>query len=84
MQCVGWAKHLKKYPSGDISRAWDRLSMSNDLLADLSEALVDYRKKHGLTQYQMAEKIGISRSGLQLIEYGLTNIYFVLTNGLSL
>jgi len=38
--------------------------------------LVNYRKNHGLSQFQMAEKIGIGRSRLQMIEYGLTNISF--------
>ena len=54
---------------------WERLSMGNGLRLpiDLSEALVNYRKKHGLTQFQMAEKIGIGRSRLQVIEKGLAD-----------
>ena len=52
---------------------WGRLSMSSGLPINLSEALVNYRKKHGLTQFQLAEKIGIGRSRLQVIERGLAH-----------
>lgn len=53
-----------------------QLTLDKGIPTDLSEMLVNYRKNHGLTQLQMAEKIGIGRSSLQLIEYGLTNISF--------
>jgi transcriptional regulator with XRE-family HTH domain len=54
-----------------------QLNLDQGVPADLSEMLVNYKKKHGLSQFQMAEKIGIELSRFQLIEYGLTNIPFL-------
>jgi len=72
----GVMRKVGETPSGNIlaemsPEEWERLSMSKGLLVNLSEALVNYRKEHGLTQFQLAEKIGIGRSRLQVIEKGL-------------
>jgi DNA-binding XRE family transcriptional regulator len=55
---------------------WNELSLRHGLSADLAQRLVTYRKTHSLSQPQMAEKIGIGKSRLQLIEYGSTAISF--------
>ena len=71
----GMMRKVGETPSGNIlvemsPQEWERLSLGSGILVDLSEALVNYRKKHGLTQFQLAEKTGIGRSRLQQIEKG--------------
>jgi len=73
----GFVRKVGETSTGNIlvemsPEQWERLAIGNGLPSDLSEAMVSYRKQHGLTQFQLAEKIGISRGRLQEIERGLT------------
>jgi DNA-binding XRE family transcriptional regulator len=50
---------------------WRRIALGKGLPNDLSAEMVKYRRQHGLTQGELAEKIGISRTRLQEIERGI-------------
>lgn len=63
----GFMHKVGKTSSGNIlvemsSKEWKRLAIENGLPSDLPVAMVKYRKQHGLTQSELAEKIGISRT----------------------
>ena len=51
---------------------WQEVFEHNGNPKDLSAAVVEYRMKNGLTQTQLAQKIGISRTRVQEIERGLS------------
>ena len=50
---------------------WRRIALGKGLPNDLSAEMVKYRKQHGLTQSELAEKIGICRTRVQEIERGV-------------
>lgn len=51
---------------------WQEVVEHNGSPKDLSAAVTEYRMKNGLTQKQLAQKIGISRTRVQEIERGLS------------
>lgn len=56
---------------------WRRIALDKGLPNDLSVEMVKYRRQHGLTQGELADKIGISRNTVQQIERGLArNLYY--------
>ena len=50
---------------------WRQVALRKGLPNDLSVAMVKYRKQHGLTQSELAEKMGICRTRVQEIERGV-------------
>jgi transcriptional regulator with XRE-family HTH domain len=48
--------------------------MAEDLLVRLGNRIRNLRKKHGWTQVEMAEKVGIDRSFLADVERGKRNV----------
>jgi len=48
--------------------------MPEDLLVRLGDRIRKLRKKHGWTQVEMAEKVGIDRSFLADVERGKRNV----------
>lgn len=44
------------------------------ILADFSIALVDYRSKRGMTQEELAERLGVTQSIISRYENGTSNI----------
>ena len=56
---------------------WRRIALDKGLPNNLSAEMVKYRRQHGLTQGELADKIGISRNTVQQIERGLArNLYY--------
>jgi DNA-binding XRE family transcriptional regulator len=56
---------------------WKRIALDKGLPNNLSADMVKYRRQHGLTQGELADKIGISRNTVQQIERGLArNLYY--------
>jgi DNA-binding XRE family transcriptional regulator len=51
---------------------WQEVIEHNVIPKDLSVAVVQYRMENGLTQMELAQKIGISRTRVQEIERGLS------------
>jgi DNA-binding XRE family transcriptional regulator len=51
---------------------WQEVVEHNGIPKDLSAAVVQYRMENGLTQMELAQKIGISRTRVQEIERGLS------------
>jgi DNA-binding XRE family transcriptional regulator len=51
---------------------WQEVVEHNGIPKDLSAAVVEYRMKNGLTQMELAQKIGISRTRVQELERGLS------------
>ena len=69
-------KKVGKTSSGKILvemslKEWTELVKRKLVPIDLAVALREYRFKHGLTQFELAEKLGIGRATLQTIEGGL-------------
>ena len=72
----GFMHKVGKTSSGNIlvemsPAEWKRIALSKGLPDDLPVAMVKYRKQHGLSQKDFADKIGISRTRVQEIERGL-------------
>ena len=72
----GFMRKVGKTSSGNIlvemsPAEWKRIALSKGLPDDLPVAMIKYRKQHGLSQKDFADKIGISRTRVQEIERGL-------------
>jgi DNA-binding XRE family transcriptional regulator len=70
-------RKIGKTLSGNVliemsSNEWQEVVEQNGIPKDLSAAVVEYRMKNGLTQKELAQKIGISRTRVQEIERGLS------------
>lgn len=48
-------------------------SLADDVLNDIGKLMILYRRANGLTQSQLADKIGISRSQVGNIERGISD-----------
>ena len=51
---------------------WERLTHYKEIPGDLASAVKQYRKGHGLSQTALAEKCGVTRNWISMIERGLT------------
>ena len=58
---------FKKNP--EIRDMYEEMSLKYQII----HALIEYRKKHNMTQAQLAKKIGISRQALSKLERGKIN-----------
>jgi ribosome-binding protein aMBF1 (putative translation factor) len=63
-------RKIGKTLSGNVliemsSNEWREVIEQDGIPKDLSAAVVEYRMKNGLTQTQLAQKIGISRTRVQ-------------------
>ena len=57
---------------------WKRIARYMNIPEDIAEELRKYRKKHGLSQVELAKKLGVSRGYISELERCISPLYTTL------